>query len=336
MSVKICQHVKVDGTLCQVPPLNGRHYCHFHLESLGRRIRMARSRARREQYHLVLPILEDLNSVEVARQHVMDALGAGLIPHKVAGQLLFGLQGIASDLHSAHPPRLGVYDPAIDTAPRATDHPNFEEKFDLPPDLDLSQPPEVVFAAEAVQNAITKAEPSPYRSELFRHDHIAPEDVELEEILKKEGEDAYRKRERELNRQAMQKISDRRREVKRAQYIVEADRRNTDIICGSPEERARVKAEIEKERAEAAAKRRAEMEAALRASGQIPPTTGSDAAGADVASRQPFSSVSADGMVGMGHLPPEENGDLGKKPSATASGEGAAIAPATGTDKSEK
>ena len=59
----------------------------------------------------------------------------------------------------------------------------------------------------------------------------------------------------------MQKISDRRREVKRAQYIVEADRRNTDIICGSPEERARVKAEIEKQRAEVAAKRRAEMEA---------------------------------------------------------------------------
>ena len=48
MSVKICQHVKVDGTLCQVPPLDGRHYCHFHLESHGRRMRMARARARRE------------------------------------------------------------------------------------------------------------------------------------------------------------------------------------------------------------------------------------------------------------------------------------------------
>jgi len=51
MSVKICQHVKVDGTLCRVPPLKGRHYCHFHLENLGRRLRMARARARREPYH---------------------------------------------------------------------------------------------------------------------------------------------------------------------------------------------------------------------------------------------------------------------------------------------
>jgi hypothetical protein len=137
----------------------------------------------------------------------------------------------------------------------------------------------------------------------------------------------------------MQKISDRRREVKRAQYIVEADRRNTDIICGSPEERARVKAEIEKQRAEVAAKRRAEMEAslaALRATGQIPPTTGSDAAGAGDASQQPFSSVSADGVVGLGHLPPEEKSELGKKPSATTSSAEVGIAPATGTDKSEK
>jgi hypothetical protein len=53
----MCQHVKVDGTLCQVPPLNERHYCHFNLETLGRRLRKARSRARREDRYLVLPIL---------------------------------------------------------------------------------------------------------------------------------------------------------------------------------------------------------------------------------------------------------------------------------------
>src|SRR5271169_4993482 len=124
MSVKICQHVKVDGTLCQVQPLNGRHYCHFHLETLGRRMRMARARARREPYHLVLPILEDLNAVHVARMQVMDALTAGQLDEKRAGLLLYGLQGISSDLRSAAPPRLGVYDPAVD-APRAEDYPNF-------------------------------------------------------------------------------------------------------------------------------------------------------------------------------------------------------------------
>src|SRR5271165_4901946 len=157
MSLQHCHHVKVDGTLCQVPPLNGRNYCQFHLESLGRRMRMARARARRQPYLLVLPILEDINSVEVARQHVMDAMASGQLDPKVAGRLLYGLQGISTDLRSAKPPRLGVYDPAIDTAPRATEDPGFEQKHDLPPGLDLSQPPEVVFPPAAADPAVPAA-----------------------------------------------------------------------------------------------------------------------------------------------------------------------------------
>ncbi len=78
---------------------------------------MARARAQREPYHLVLPILEDINAVQVARMQVMDALAAGQLDEKRAGLLLYGLQGVAIDLNSATPPRLGVYDPAIDTAP---------------------------------------------------------------------------------------------------------------------------------------------------------------------------------------------------------------------------
>jgi hypothetical protein len=268
---------------------------------------MARSRALREDYYLVLPILEDLNSVTVARQHVMDALGAGLLPHKVAGQLLFGLQGIANDLRSAHPPRLGVYDPAVDTAPRATEYPNLEEKYGLPNDVDLSQPPEVVFAAEAAAVAVTQAAPSPYRSPLFQHDYVSPEDVELEEIFEKEGEEAYRKREHELNQKAMQKVWERRREVQRAQYIVEAAR-NTEIICGTPEERARVKAEIQQQQAEASAKRKAELEAALVASGQLPPPT---ASGAAAAGKSPA------GEPTNGDAPPATS-EVGKKPPEAA------------------
>jgi hypothetical protein len=292
MSVNFCQHVKVDGTLCQVPPLDGRHYCHFHLGIRGQRARMARARARREAYHLVLPILEDLNSVLVARQQVMDALNAGLVTARQAGVLLFGLQGIAGDLHSDKAPRLGMYDPAIDTAPRATDYPNFEENHGLPKDLDLSRPPEVLFAAEAVAAAITQAEPSPYRSDLFRTDYISPEDVELEEVLKNEGEPAYQQRMREQTQKAMHQANQRRREIKRAQYVVEAARRNQEILMGTPEERARTNAEIERMRAEAAA--------------------------ATQAGKKPSSAISDDGIVGMGHLPSAENGELGKKPTATA------------------
>src|SRR5271157_555966 len=231
MSLQHCHHVKVDGAYCQVPPLNGRNYCQFHLESLGRRMRMARARARREPYLLVLPILEDLNSVEVARQQVMDAMASGQLDPKVAGRLLYGLQGISTDLRSAKPPRLGVYDPAIDTAPRATEHPGFEQKHDLPPGLDLSQPPEVVFppaaAAPAVASAAAfdpeAAQPSEREA---RYRKVTATEVELEHLRQEQGREALEQRLRELDRADNLRRQRDERKLVQARYLVEADQRN--------------------------------------------------------------------------------------------------------------
>ena len=254
MSVRYCQHTKVDGAFCQAPPLNGRPYCRFHLEALGRRMRMARARARREPYHLVLPILEDLNAVQVARMQVMDALAAGQLDEKRAGLLLYGLQGIAGDLRSAAPPRLGVYDPAIDTAPRAADYPNFEEVFDLPHDLDLSKPPEVVFpAAAATKATVDGAERSAYRSNPWQD--VNPEDIELEEILLVQGEEALRKRSAELQKKEWKRIEQEKRKVAQARQIVEAARRN-----GRQWSSHELKEHYDKLWAEAAAKEKADKE----------------------------------------------------------------------------
>jgi hypothetical protein len=232
MSVRICQHVKVDGTLCQVPPLNGRHYCHFHLETLGRRLRMARARARREPYHLVLPILEDLNAVQVARQQIMDALTSGQIEPKVAGLLLYSLQGISADLRSAAPPRLGVYDPAIDTAPRASEHPGFEEKYDLPKGLDLSQPPEVVFPPAAATEPAAAASPplDPEVAERLEREakyrKVTATEVELEHLRQEQGQEAYERRLRELDGADNLRRQREERKLVQARYVVEAEQRN--------------------------------------------------------------------------------------------------------------
>ena len=265
MSVRNCQHIKVDGAFCQAPPLNGRPYCRFHLEALGRRMRMACARARREPYHLVLPILEDLNAVQVARMQVMDALASGQLDRKLGGLLLFGLQGASKDLRSANAPRLAVYDPAIDTAPRAADYPDFEEVFDLPEDLDLSKPPEVVFAAEAASaateaQATAKAERSAYRSNPWQR--VNREDVELEEILITQGEVAYKKRCEELEIKNWKQIERERREVDKARQIVEAARRNEQQWSSH-----KLKEHYDKVWAEAAVKEKADREelAAMRA-----------------------------------------------------------------------
>ena len=199
---------------------------------------------------------------------VLDALAAGLIEDKRAGLLLYGLQQASSDLRSATAaPTLGVYDES-DTAERAEDYPGFEEEFDLPKDLDLTKPPEVAFPPAAA--TAVKVEPSPYRSKPFRWDEISPEDVELEEIFNTQGPDAYQRREKEFTRQAMKEVMEHKRAIERARYVVEAARRNEERLLGTPEERARNAAEIQRELAEVAAQRRAELEAAAAAAATQP------------------------------------------------------------------
>ena len=265
MPINHCHHIKVDGVFCQTPALRGRDYCHFHLQALGRRMRMARERARREPHRLVLPLLEDMNAVQVARMQVLDALASGLLEERRAGLLLYGLQQASTDLRSlTAAPSLGVYDES-DTAKRAEEYPGFEEEFGLPKELDLATAPEVAFPAAAVP--AVKVEPSPYRSKPFRWDEIAPEDVELEEIFRSQGPEAHQRREKELTRQAMKEVLERKRVVERARYVVEAARRNHERMFGTPEEQGRDKAEVEKMYADAAAQRRAELEAAAAAAG---------------------------------------------------------------------
>jgi hypothetical protein len=266
MTSKHCRHKKEDGFYCQAPALHGRDYCRHHLRSLGRRLRMARAVAQREPYRIVLPVLEDLNAVQVARMHVLDALLAGLLERKLGGLLLYGLQQASSDLRAIKAaPCLAVPEGQEGTGIRAEDYPEFEEEFGLPPDVDLSKPPEVVFPPAASAAVLAGDQPSPYRSKAFRHEEIAPEDVELEDIYRTQGVEAYRKREKELTREAMQEVQQRKREIKRAQYVVEAARRNDELRFGTPEERARNAAEVKREIAEARAQHRAELEAAAAA-----------------------------------------------------------------------
>jgi hypothetical protein len=272
MTSKHCHHIKEDSFYCQAPALHGRDYCRHHLRTLGRRLRMARAVAQHEPYRLVLPVLEDLNSVQVARMHVLDALVAGLLDRKLGGLVLYGLQQASSDLRAIKAaPCLAEPEGQDDAGIRAEDYPEFEEEFGLPPDIDLSKPPEVVFPPAVSLAVAAENQPSPYRSKSFRYDEIAPEDVELEDIYRTQGEDAYREREKELTREAMQEVQQRKREIKRAQYVVEAARRNDELRFGTPEQRARDAAEIKREIAEARAQHQAQLEAAAKKSPESAP-----------------------------------------------------------------
>ena len=136
-----CRHIKVDGTQCGCPALNGRLLCYFHynwqlsaaaaIVNSGRHvddycdkdpkdllsdrfgrptkkerieqemeaaIRADLARERCEDATLLLPILEDANSIQVALMKVMRLLLANAIPYKTAGLLFYGLQTASANL----------------------------------------------------------------------------------------------------------------------------------------------------------------------------------------------------------------------------------------------
>src|SRR5271167_3596749 len=63
--IPTCHHIKENGRRCGSAAVSDRDYCHFHLSIRGRRLKMARARARGERYCVELPPLEDLYSVQV-------------------------------------------------------------------------------------------------------------------------------------------------------------------------------------------------------------------------------------------------------------------------------
>jgi hypothetical protein len=95
-----CRHIKEDGTFCQSPALRERDFCWSHLRIRGQRMRMARERMQRRGHRVMLPVLEDLHSVQVGLQRVGDALAAGVLEERRAWPLLFVLQQAGKNLRS--------------------------------------------------------------------------------------------------------------------------------------------------------------------------------------------------------------------------------------------
>ena len=96
--IPICHHIKEDGYRCGSAAVTDRRYCYFHLGIRGRRLKMARARARGERWRVELPPLEDLYAVQVSLQHVLDAMLSGQLDRRMGGVVLYGLQQAAGNL----------------------------------------------------------------------------------------------------------------------------------------------------------------------------------------------------------------------------------------------
>ena len=153
MPIAHCHHIRENGFFCQQPAMRGRNYCFTHLRVLGRRMRMARERARQQSRPLLLPPLEDMDAVMVALSQVLDAHADGRLSERSAGLMLYGLQQAASNLkwmdEKAAAQNAEDAEAAAAGGERAQDYPGFEAEFGLPENFDLAQPPEVAFPPSA-------------------------------------------------------------------------------------------------------------------------------------------------------------------------------------------
>ena len=220
---ELCHHVMESGIYCQSPALRGRRYCYSHLRIRGQRIRIARALAQRQAWKLVLPPLDDMNSVLAALGQVADGLAAGLLPPRQADLLLYTLRQAAAALRwvarsqagsirpltAALPPQAGDgASAALAGAPPSSpdfgervgsdgeqkrlveEYAGFEAEFGLPVGLDLSQPEHVLFPPAAptwpsATGTAGSAQPVAYNDPPRPRPLWTKESIELEELDKR-------------------------------------------------------------------------------------------------------------------------------------------------------
>jgi hypothetical protein len=96
VSIRRCQHIKVNGTQCGSPALRNEKHCHFH--NLWFQKQLDVNKYVSERLAITLPTLEDANSIQVGLTEVMRLLIHNLLDHRTAALLLCALRTAAINL----------------------------------------------------------------------------------------------------------------------------------------------------------------------------------------------------------------------------------------------
>ena len=103
VSIRRCQHIKVNGTQCGSPALRDEKCCYFHMR--WRRKSMDIDMNVNVRGTITLPTLEDANSIQVGLAEVMRLLVTNQIDHRTAALLLRALRTASANLkHTSFEP----------------------------------------------------------------------------------------------------------------------------------------------------------------------------------------------------------------------------------------
>ncbi|MGD0792971.1 MAG: hypothetical protein ABR920_14490 [Terriglobales bacterium] len=105
VSIRRCQHIKVNGTQCGSPALRDEKYCHFHMQWSQKNMEINMNF--HERGTITLPTLEDANSIQVGLAEVMRLLVTNQIDHRTAALLLHALRTASVNIkHASFEPEL--------------------------------------------------------------------------------------------------------------------------------------------------------------------------------------------------------------------------------------
>jgi len=96
VSIRRCQHIKVNGTQCASPALRDEKHCYYHIRY--RRKSMEVNLNVQEHGTITLPLLEDANSIQVGLAEVLRLLATQQIDHRTAALMLYALQTASANL----------------------------------------------------------------------------------------------------------------------------------------------------------------------------------------------------------------------------------------------
>ncbi len=219
---KTCTHLRENGQYCDSIAVKDRDFCKFHLHHRGRRLKMARARARQQRWRLQLPPLEDLYAVHVGIGLVLDALLHDQLDPRVGRLVLSGLRLAGANL--ARP------DEAWEQSSRFQSReqlalPGFEAEFGLPAGFDLNTPPEVAFPETPAQRAAEGASGavSEERANLME---VTSLDIELMELQQREGPEAVARRLKQAEQAEHRRYKKAQAQLAHARYVVRAAAQN--------------------------------------------------------------------------------------------------------------
>jgi hypothetical protein len=92
MPYELCRHVKANGRRCQSPCLSDKNWCFFHARLHFRHRSFREAKPQNSPTPLIMPVIEDRESIQVAASLVVAALASGHIDDKRAAAILRALQ----------------------------------------------------------------------------------------------------------------------------------------------------------------------------------------------------------------------------------------------------